>query len=388
MVYTSSVISCQSCQRVGWCSDECYVNEHLQHAIECESPSLGDFYDTQENPIIFRLATQSLTLILSQMSSLPPGERIPIQKFYWWKDFGSHPLWWEVGTLNDKKESQASEFSQIMPKVLIETARRQVIIIDEASILQIWSLENISSILGMLQCNVMEYEYPSPIQQYMEHVGVFFQEDEDYHQGEISKESAINVDDDEIHRIALKDGCNWLVENKMASGKSGTDFEGPVLGSGLYPLLTLANHDCNPNASIEFLQESNRGSMVATRDISVGEEICITYIPNGGVDGGDGSEYFSHFEPTSMWKWLNSNNDDYKSDKISTSLSEEAECNGDDCLASIGDGVGREEQEQVVLEECEQLLEGSSQTERAKGLLEYGFECECRRCINERKWKS
>lgn len=380
LVFTSSVISCQDCQEVGWCSDECYENERLQHAIECELSSLTDFYDTQENPIIFRLATQSITLILSQMASLSPVERIPIQKFFWWEDFGSHPLWWEVGTSNDEKKKQASEFSQIILGLLIESARRQVIGIDESSIVQICSLVNIGSILGMLQCNVMEYEYPSPIQQYTEHVEVLFQpEAGDDQQSEISKESAIIVDD------SLKYGCNWLIKNKMTSGECDT----AVVGSGLYPLLTLANHDCNPNASIEFLQESNRGSMVATRDISVGEEICITYIPNGGVGCGDGCQYFSHFEPTRTWKWLNGNDDDDgESDASSTTeqnTGEEEDCNGDDrLLASIGDGVGREEEEtEEMLEEVEQPLEGSNYTERAKGLLEYGFKCECRRCINE-----
>ncbi|KAL3793438.1 hypothetical protein ACHAW5_001613 [Stephanodiscus triporus] len=363
LVFTSSVISCQGCQEVGWCSDECYENERLQHAIECELSSLTDFYDTQENPIIFRLATQSITLILSQMASLSPLERIPIHKFFFWGDFGSHPLWWEVGTSSDEKKKQAS--------------------IDESSIVQICSLVNIGSILGMLQCNVMEYEYPSPIQQYMEHVEVIFQpEAGDDHQSESSKESAINNVDD-----SLKDGCNWLIKNKMTSGECDT----AVVGSGLYPLLTLANHDCNPNASIEFLQESNRGSMVATRDISAGEEICITYIPNGGAGCGDGCQYFSHFEPTRTWKWLNGNDDDDESDASSTTeqnTGEEEDCNGDDqLLASIGYGVEREEEEkeekEEMLEEVEQPLEGSNYTERAKGLLEYGFKCECRRCINE-----
>lgn len=123
-------------------------------------------------------------------------------------------------------------------------------------------------------------------------------------------------------------------------------------------------------------------SQVATRDILVGAEICITYVVNGGVGGGDGCEYFRHFGSTRMWKWLNSNDDDDDSDGESCTteqgLSENEDNEDDDCLASNDDGI--EEQETEV----EQPLEGSNQIERANALLEYGFECQCQRCLNEK----
>lgn len=148
-------------------------------------------------------------------------------------------------------------------------------------ILQVCNLEHIGSILGMLQCNVMEYEYPSPICQYMEHVGEILEQVQEESNGDNAGQSKLDdCQDDESHAIALKAGCEWLVKNilnKTAKEASGTANDNqqiddnasattmtppPILGSGLYPLLTLANHDCNPNASIEYLHESNRGSMV------------------------------------------------------------------------------------------------------------------------------
>ena len=102
-----------------------------------------------------------------------------------------------------------------------------------------------------------------------------------------------------------------------------------VMGTGVYPILTLANHDCSPNASIEFLGESSLGSMVARRRIKKGQEITITYVPAGddGVsDGEDCHDYsddasdqstesnsvhqgseadrFKHFKPTRTWEYF------------------------------------------------------------------------------------
>ncbi len=160
----------------------------------------------------------------------------------------------------------------------------------------------------------------------------------------------------------------------------------PISGSGLYPLLSLANHDCNPNASIEFLQESNLGSMVATRNISAGEEICITYVCNGGVGGGDGAEYFRHFSPTRTWKWLNDklNNeeDDEEDDEEidDSDLHDDSKSVDESCTSSTNGNQPDQDEDS----DDEGVLEGSTVAERAKSLLEYGFHCRCSTCITQR----
>jgi SET domain len=155
--------------------------------------------------------------------------------------------------------------------------------------------------------------------------------------------------------------------------------------------LTLANHDCHPNASIEFLQESNRGSMVALRDIAEQEEICITYVPNGGWGTRDGAEFFRHFVPTRTWKWLNQNSGGANNEEEDESSG--SECGDDDDDGDEQEGgaeneeSGQEEEERFNEEEPDgeaEVLEGSDPYERAKALTEYGFECQCKRCLEER----
>lgn len=49
-------------------------------------------------------------------------------------------------------------------------------------------------------------------------------------------------------------------------------------GSGLYLTQSKINHSCNPNAEIRFPYSNNVLQVVALREISMGEEICISYL--------------------------------------------------------------------------------------------------------------
>ena len=364
LVFTTSEISCQGCKEVVWCSNSCYQKSGLQHTLVCDSSTLKDFYDKQDNPNIFQLATKSITLVLSHIASLSQEEQTPVERFFWWKDYGSHPYWWEVGAFKDTKKSQAREFCNMLHETILH---QKSVEIEEVFIHKLCTLENIGIILGMLQCNVMEYEYPSPTQQYMMCIE------------EILKQVHENKEESQDMN-ALKPGCDWLVKNilnkstKINDQQQSNPAMSPIIGSGLYPLLTLANHDCNPNASIEFLQETNRGSMLATRDITIGEEICITYVPNGGVGNGERSDFFAHFEPTRTWKWLNANNTANDEDSDEHTLGSDEDESDD---FSLDESAGEHTEEEY------QPLEGTCQSERAYALLEYGFECRCIRCLNE-----
>lgn len=396
----ASEITCRICNAVTWCSDECRQREGVHHAFLCrraiEDPALERFYDRirsggQESPIIFELAARCVTLILSQLVTLIRSQHMSdIEKYFWWRDYGSHPLWWEIGLPSTeeikRREDAAKDFCDVLTMALIAREGRELV--DEAAVRQICTRDNIGSILGMLQCNVMEFEYPSPSQQYMEHVGEIVE------MVATESECSSSASNDE-DAMALKDGCRWLLENmscsetKEACARVTTGDRqhklavGPITGSGLYPLLTLANHDCNPNASIEFLQESNRGTMVATRDIDIGEEIRITYVPNGGVGCGDGGDYFRHFSPTRTWKWLNSEDGeggggDNDGDSVEESLE-----GGDDNFDEDGSSARDHEDAEPDSDQeaAEEALEGSNQIERANALLNcYGFKCRCRRC--------
>ncbi len=349
LVFTTSHMKCRECEDVVWCSSECFQKCQEQHCILCQtSAPLNDFFEKEEgNVTILRLATRAVAVALSHFSSLSKDKQISIDQCFWWTEYGSHPLWWEVGSSIDDKKNIASRFCTVLRTALLESIALKTIHVEESAIRQICSLDNIGSILGMLQCNVMEYEFPSPAGQYLEQV--------------------------------MEDSC----DEQFAAD------EQPISGSGLYPLLSLANHDCNPNASIEFLQESNLGSMVATRNISAGEEICITYVCNGGVGGGEGAEYFRHFSPTSTWKWLNDKMNNEEDDEEEEEEEEELDdpdlhddtkSVDESCTSFNNESQSAQEKDS----DDESLLEGSTVEERAKSLLEYDFHCKCSTCITQR----
>lgn len=50
-----------------------------------------------------------------------------------------------------------------------------------------------------------------------------------------------------------------------------------VIGAGLFHITSYLSHACNPNVSLSF--EGNILSLVAEKDLSVGEELLVSYIP-------------------------------------------------------------------------------------------------------------
>ena len=50
-------------------------------------------------------------------------------------------------------------------------------------------------------------------------------------------------------------------------------------GIGIYPLFSLANHDCNPSAQVEIDHENFNLVLRARRDVRPGEEVSISYLP-------------------------------------------------------------------------------------------------------------
>ena len=517
-----STLTCLECQHVTWCSKECYQLSIQQHEYQCRRTTrssskarmeLDEFYKSLANsgnnpsPIIFQLATKCIIVALvaakatanERTTSLSPAINGDIQCYYWWKEYGSHPLWWNLGSKerssSDTRRRLATEFCQIIKQVLLESIHSPlptasptssttdshshkcnintppcvgsggvatdstIISILEDVVNCICTVTHVGEILGMLQSNVMEFEYPSPAQQYMEFIAPEFEEEEQDIDGinedddkggsgddiddcddgtkdgqSHGKLNGSNKEEDDIGTSGsnkntaneqddeekMRKGLNWLLHNVSYSASATTESNGssdknqdsaavssrplPVLGSGLYPLLTLANHDCDPNASIEFLQESNRGSMVAIRNIRVGEEICITYIPNGDIDPGDTEsanddnikgcgDRFRNFQPTRTWAWLNSRRKEYEGEDDDCDESEVNPELPEEDGNIVGDSDTRKQSpESDPVHDVddnnsldEKDPEGSNQKDRANALMEYGFECQCSRCKHEIK---
>ncbi|CBZ55932.1 putative histone-lysine N-methyltransferase [Neospora caninum Liverpool] len=51
-----------------------------------------------------------------------------------------------------------------------------------------------------------------------------------------------------------------------------------VHGTGFYPSIGRMNHSCAPNVRVEFPYGTNRISLVTTRPVEPGEELCISYV--------------------------------------------------------------------------------------------------------------
>jgi len=297
----------------------------------------------------------------------------------WWKEY-AHPLWWNISSLKKVDKENRKDVCKTLQNLLHKILSKKYISNDARIRLDdICTVENTAEILGMLQCNVMELEFPSPTGQYISHLDQIL---EDFH-----TLSACNDDDNSVSSTAndeIRAMEDWI--KSYEEGHSDSCIRGSIVGSGLFPILTLANNDCDPNASIEFLEESNLGSLVALRDIGFGEEITITYVPNGDFDCGDKcGDRFKHFASTRTWKCLNDLtamcDEDFSSDG--------EECNEDLVNSNQVDNCENDSNEETDIESgSDTIVEGSDVKDRAMALLEYGFHCQCQRCVHEQKHDS
>ena len=288
--------------------------------------------------------------------------------------------------------------------------------------------ETVGEIMGMFASNAMEIEIRSPCSDYFELLPEWFR----CWRKHTSKSEEDNQDNDEHCGTALGGSAEaeawktlkdllpslFLSVNKSNSKSSGnsttpepeimpetleslSDLIPGLVGTGLFPLLTLANHDCNPNASIEFLGECSKASMVARRHIQKGDEITITYVPAGNDDASDddsdardsdanngtshdsaeASNRFKHFKPTRTWDYFSKlevwdDDDDADDDDDDDDGSDNDDDSGND--HDHDDNDGGEDGESTC-------LEGSTWQERERMLRPYGFICHCTRCSTERE---
>lgn len=63
-----------------------------------------------------------------------------------------------------------------------------------------------------------------------------------------------------------------------ADGNAGKNVK-VQLGAGIFTLQSCFNHSCDPNAYVSYTG-THEIAVVAKRDISPGEEVTITYIPD------------------------------------------------------------------------------------------------------------
>jgi len=366
---------------------------------------------------------------------------------FWWKEF-AHPLWWEIGTATSASQNHNMNTTpqcgddhrkqqlQQGRRTLCETSHALLAEALRSSISRTakgvdWSrkkedlllsvmerlctVQHLGEILGMLQCNVMEIEFPSPRQQFMSYLDRVIEDNSNRNNSHGNETQALEYKrwrEQYISKRRAELGLPTASNNDDGDDDFDIleDIHSPITGSGLFPILTLANHDCDPNVSIEFLGESNRGSLVALRDISHGEEICITYILNGDFNCGDpNGARFRNVKPTRTWLYLNHCDQQHLDGASGTGETGEDEqyrggkegCCKEEGLASqhggeagsdehrhVDDIDGREasnEEDIANTIDTEDLPDGTLWNARARSLLEYGFICRCARCLHEQR---
>ncbi|KAG0033996.1 hypothetical protein BGZ81_006508 [Podila clonocystis] len=57
--------------------------------------------------------------------------------------------------------------------------------------------------------------------------------------------------------------------------------DGPLVGAGFYRVTSYISHSCEPNTKVAFAEHDNKLSIVATRDVKVGDELHVGFIKNG-----------------------------------------------------------------------------------------------------------
>jgi hypothetical protein len=123
-------------------------------------------------------------------------------------------------------------------------------------------------------------------------------------------------------------------------------------GSGLFQKISIFNHSCVPNATVDFLDRSNVATVSATCAVGAGNEVCISYIPLSDSDDECSSD------------------DEYDSD---TAQEEE--------WGEVRRGKDNGEEEQGIGRDRDKV----ARKERWAMLYEWFQQCRCTRCIADRE---
>jgi hypothetical protein len=325
-----------------WCKHEPLVNQYLEYSTKQKMPQL-------------LLAAQAFIKIISHSLILfkkdTDWQNIKENHIAWWRQY-AHPKWWNIhNSLSTEEKKKRKRICNIAFNLLFKVLKRRLKLLKKDFIvpllLQILSVEHFGEVMGMLSCNVMVIDITSPCQEYFQ---LFDQ-----------------LNEKAKHRSHNASLC---IDNQTQVNSSDILPEA-INGSGLYPLLSLANHHCDPNASIEFLSSFNKASLVATRNIQPNREIFITYIPTNNVNEIDfNPDRFRNYTPSRTFNELKTyfeTSDDEDSD----------EGGGDevDDTCSVLDYDNKDENDATGVKQ------------RQEKLLEYGFKCKCTLCISELKEK-
>ena len=284
-----AIVACKGgCTSAVYCSEECRdAAWTAHHSLLCPSSSGSDdskryldaFYEHAEaTNDVFLLAAQSVATVL-----LEAQRQLESQTTAWgalqaaWEPFsmGQKALWWDSvarpsDILTDEAESQfrcdlkemAEDALTLLKEALQHSAPDLCSQHPAILHLDVWG-----SLIGMFELNNLTLLVASPVPLWAQVV------DDAAVEGLITPEEKAAADENET--VAGYGGLDGIMEG---------EGEWVLLGNGFYPLQGCINHSCLPNAHAFKREQDISGDAVilATRDISPGEEIKISYIEQEG----------------------------------------------------------------------------------------------------------
>lgn len=260
-----------SCTDV-YCSLECknLANDRY-HAMLC-GPNLEEFYQNAAHSndifilaaeVIAQVATEAVKLLpLSALNAHAPEECWEKLEESWCKSpykYAWKSVWWDcieppedaedVDLFRDELRCMALESLDLLRTGMSLWEGGNV----PAAFPELFHLDLWSNIIGMFELNNLSIYVSSPSQMWLAHLHELPKEDFE----------------------SLQDEYKTVMEAVDALADAGA-----CDGNGFYSIQSCANHSCNPNTHVFKRSQDidGRAVLIALRDISVGEEITISYI--------------------------------------------------------------------------------------------------------------
>ncbi|KAI9139617.1 hypothetical protein BKA69DRAFT_1084911 [Paraphysoderma sedebokerense] len=267
-------ISCDSCSREIYCSEQCKSAAWVQyHSILClgHNPPMNhplslleqewkSFHYPPETASIMIIPKIIATVISNLNKGLSIDESLsPFANFK--KDYRNQELNILHKFLDEKFQERITKLQMLVKEALWDER-----------VPELFEMEGFKSLFCLICLNAQGIG-TSSFEQYERHV--------------LSLNTSTSLPDSEkdILSIALSEIDSIRADIEETSGEF-THAE----GSGLYPIHSCLNHSCEPNAEIRFGNGNSRLEVVAIRDVKEGEEITISYISFDCCDHEEESE--------------------------------------------------------------------------------------------------
>ncbi len=288
-----------------------------------------------------QVVAETLCERIMRTGGQPPGSGC--RGWWWWREY-THPVRWDMVPPGQQQQARdacersrtllASALTAFMHARLSGAALATGL----EELAQLLRREHYGEIVGFLSCNVSGVNVPSPVQQYLARLvklrdrsknkgthrakkrrkrGTKQTNNNNNNNNSSVRRDAAAVDVESIERLvprlgaAVAEACDLDLPAAPDNLDSLAAAWPGVRGAAVYPVLSFANHDCDPNCEIVFRGPDNTASLVSLCPVAAGEELTISYIDNcwSDSDEDDSDDGSGDTEPNSRsaarppWHW-------------------------------------------------------------------------------------